>query len=88
MAALQFCAGKALRDEFSKEQKLIKILGDIGEKVKTASDPQRQVCWDINLRVMKFCFLFHYDSIKFECHNTESTFLDCHLVIRHFNQFF
>uniref|UniRef100_A0AC11ANX7 Phosphatidylinositol-4-phosphate 3-kinase catalytic subunit type 2 gamma n=1 Tax=Ovis aries TaxID=9940 RepID=A0AC11ANX7_SHEEP len=42
LAALQFCAGKALRDEFSKEQKLIKILGDIGEKVKTASDPQRQ----------------------------------------------
>ncbi|TKC47042.1 hypothetical protein EI555_020989 [Monodon monoceros] len=32
LAALQFCAGKALSDEFSKEQKLIKILGDIGYK--------------------------------------------------------
>ncbi|XP_014420977.2 phosphatidylinositol 4-phosphate 3-kinase C2 domain-containing subunit gamma isoform X1 [Camelus ferus] len=42
LAALQFCAGKALSDEFSKEKKLIKILGDIGEKVKSASDPQRQ----------------------------------------------
>ncbi|XP_012518227.1 PREDICTED: phosphatidylinositol 4-phosphate 3-kinase C2 domain-containing subunit gamma [Propithecus coquereli] len=42
LAALQFCVGKALRDEFSKERKLIKILGDIGEKVKSASDHQRQ----------------------------------------------
>uniref|UniRef100_A0A8D1QX97 Phosphatidylinositol-4-phosphate 3-kinase catalytic subunit type 2 gamma n=1 Tax=Sus scrofa TaxID=9823 RepID=A0A8D1QX97_PIG len=42
LAALQFCVGKALSDEFSKEKKLIKILGDIGEKVKSASDPQRQ----------------------------------------------
>lgn len=44
LAALQFCAGKALSDEFSKEMKLIKILEDIGGKVKSASDPQRQVC--------------------------------------------
>ncbi|XP_049738525.1 phosphatidylinositol 3-kinase C2 domain-containing subunit gamma isoform X2 [Elephas maximus indicus] len=42
LAALQFCAGKALNDEFSKERKLIKILGVIGEKVKSASNPQRQ----------------------------------------------
>ncbi|XP_045410205.1 phosphatidylinositol 4-phosphate 3-kinase C2 domain-containing subunit gamma isoform X2 [Lemur catta] len=42
LAALQFCVGKALSDEFSKERKLIKILGDIGEKVKSASDHQRQ----------------------------------------------
>lgn len=42
LAALQFCAGEALNDEFSKEQKLVKLLGDIGEKVKSASDPQRQ----------------------------------------------
>uniref|UniRef100_A0A8C7A2C6 Phosphatidylinositol 3-kinase C2 domain-containing subunit gamma n=1 Tax=Neovison vison TaxID=452646 RepID=A0A8C7A2C6_NEOVI len=42
LAALQFCSGKALSDELSKEKKLIKILGDIGEKVKSASDPQRQ----------------------------------------------
>ncbi|XP_053412284.1 phosphatidylinositol 3-kinase C2 domain-containing subunit gamma isoform X2 [Nycticebus coucang] len=42
LAALQFVAGKALSDEFSKEKKLIKILGDIGQKVKSASDHQRQ----------------------------------------------
>lgn len=41
-AALQFCVGEALNDELSKEQKLVKLLGDIGEKVKSASDPQRQ----------------------------------------------
>ncbi|EHB15684.1 Phosphatidylinositol-4-phosphate 3-kinase C2 domain-containing gamma polypeptide [Heterocephalus glaber] len=42
LVALQFCVGKALNDEFSKEKKLIKILRDIGEKVKSASDSQRQ----------------------------------------------
>uniref|UniRef100_A0A8D0G158 Phosphatidylinositol-4-phosphate 3-kinase catalytic subunit type 2 gamma n=1 Tax=Sphenodon punctatus TaxID=8508 RepID=A0A8D0G158_SPHPU len=42
LAALQFCAGKSLNDEFSKETKLIKILGDIAGKVKAASDPKRQ----------------------------------------------
>nr|XP_020042008.1 phosphatidylinositol 4-phosphate 3-kinase C2 domain-containing subunit gamma isoform X2 [Castor canadensis] len=42
LAALQFCVGKALNDEFSKERKLVKILGHIGERVKSASDPQRQ----------------------------------------------
>ncbi|XP_075409442.1 phosphatidylinositol 3-kinase C2 domain-containing subunit gamma [Tenrec ecaudatus] len=42
LAALQFCVGKALSDEFSKEKKLLKILGAIGGKVKSASDPQRQ----------------------------------------------
>lgn len=41
-AALQFCAGGALNDELAKEQKLVKLLGDIGEKVKSASDLQRQ----------------------------------------------
>nr|KAF6374935.1 phosphatidylinositol-4-phosphate 3-kinase catalytic subunit type 2 gamma [Pipistrellus kuhlii] len=42
LAALQFCAGKALSDEFSKEMKLIEILGGIGGKVKSASELQRQ----------------------------------------------
>ncbi|XP_029419257.1 phosphatidylinositol 4-phosphate 3-kinase C2 domain-containing subunit gamma isoform X3 [Nannospalax galili] len=42
LAALQFCAGEALTDEFSKEMKLVQLLGNIGEKVKSASDPQRQ----------------------------------------------
>ncbi|KAM8777523.1 LOW QUALITY PROTEIN: phosphatidylinositol 3-kinase C2 domain-containing subunit gamma [Rhynchonycteris naso] len=41
LTALQFCARKALNDDFSKEMN-IKILGDIGEKVKSASDPHRQ----------------------------------------------
>lgn len=43
MAALQFCAGEALIEELSKEQKLVKLLGDIGEKVKSAGDAQRKV---------------------------------------------
>nr|XP_044995370.1 phosphatidylinositol 4-phosphate 3-kinase C2 domain-containing subunit gamma [Jaculus jaculus] len=42
LAALQFCVGKALNDELSKERRLVKILEDIGDKVKSASDPQRQ----------------------------------------------
>ncbi|XP_052028711.1 phosphatidylinositol 3-kinase C2 domain-containing subunit gamma isoform X3 [Apodemus sylvaticus] len=42
LAALQFCAGEALNEELSKEQKLVKLLGDIGEKVKSASEPQRK----------------------------------------------
>ncbi|NXG27617.1 P3C2G kinase, partial [Dromaius novaehollandiae] len=42
LAALQFCAGETLNNEFAKERKLIRILEDIAEKVKTASDPQRK----------------------------------------------
>ncbi|KAM4820349.1 LOW QUALITY PROTEIN: phosphatidylinositol 3-kinase C2 domain-containing subunit gamma [Thomomys bottae] len=42
LAAFQFCVGKALNDEFSKERKLVYVLGDIAEKVKSASDPRRQ----------------------------------------------
>ncbi|XP_012880505.1 PREDICTED: phosphatidylinositol 4-phosphate 3-kinase C2 domain-containing subunit gamma [Dipodomys ordii] len=42
LAAFQFCVGKALNEEFSKERKLVHLLGDIAEKVKTASDSQRQ----------------------------------------------
>lgn len=48
-AALQFCVGESLNDELSKEQKLVKLLGDIGEKVKSSSDPQRKVGEEINL---------------------------------------
>jgi len=44
LAALQFCAGKTLNDEFSKEGKLIRILEDIAREVKAASDPKRKVC--------------------------------------------
>uniref|UniRef100_A0A8B9S6A7 Phosphatidylinositol-4-phosphate 3-kinase catalytic subunit type 2 gamma n=1 Tax=Apteryx owenii TaxID=8824 RepID=A0A8B9S6A7_APTOW len=42
LAALQFCAGETLNNEFAKERKLIRILEDIAEKVKTASDPKRK----------------------------------------------
>eukprot|EP00076_Gallus_gallus_P025065 XP_015147483.1 phosphatidylinositol 4-phosphate 3-kinase C2 domain-containing subunit gamma isoform X1 [Gallus gallus] len=42
LAALQFTAGKALNNEFSKEEKLIRILEDTAEKVKVASDAKRK----------------------------------------------
>ncbi|NXL86885.1 P3C2G kinase, partial [Alectura lathami] len=42
LAALQFSAGKTLNNEFSKEGKLIRILEDIAEKVKAASDLKRK----------------------------------------------
>ncbi|GAB0177123.1 phosphatidylinositol 4-phosphate 3-kinase C2 domain-containing subunit gamma [Grus japonensis] len=42
LAALQFCAGKTLNNELSKEGKLIRILEDIAKKVKVASDPKRK----------------------------------------------
>ncbi|KAM4689897.1 phosphatidylinositol 3-kinase C2 domain-containing subunit gamma-like, partial [Rhinophrynus dorsalis] len=42
LAALRFCAGKALNEEFSKQQKLIKILHDIAEKVKNSPDAKKQ----------------------------------------------
>ncbi|KAF0883814.1 P3C2G kinase, partial [Crocuta crocuta] len=66
LAALQFCSGKALSDEFSKEKKLLKILGDIGEKVKSASDPQRQ-----EVLKKEICRLEEF----FQCINT------CHLPL-------
>lgn len=44
LAALQFCVGKTLNNEFSKEEKLIKILEDIATKLKAASDAKRKVC--------------------------------------------
>ncbi|NWH92327.1 P3C2G kinase, partial [Aegithalos caudatus] len=42
LAALHFCAGQTLNNEFSKEEKLIRILEDIATKVKAASDPKRK----------------------------------------------
>uniref|UniRef100_A0A8C5JH77 Phosphatidylinositol-4-phosphate 3-kinase catalytic subunit type 2 gamma n=1 Tax=Junco hyemalis TaxID=40217 RepID=A0A8C5JH77_JUNHY len=42
LAALQFCAGQTLNNEFSKEEKLIRILEDIAAKVKAATDPKRK----------------------------------------------
>ncbi|KAM6146154.1 phosphatidylinositol 3-kinase C2 domain-containing subunit gamma [Phoenicopterus ruber ruber] len=49
LAALQFCAGKTLNNEFSKEGKLIRILEDIAKKVKAASDPKRKEVLKVEL---------------------------------------
>ncbi|KAM4902121.1 phosphatidylinositol 3-kinase C2 domain-containing subunit gamma [Sylvia borin] len=55
LAALQFCAGQALNNEFSKEEKLIRILEDIATKVKTASDPKRKEVLKVELcRLQQF----------------------------------
>ncbi|NWH37020.1 P3C2G kinase, partial [Chloropsis hardwickii] len=55
LAALQFCAGQALNNEFSKEEKLIRILEDIATKVKAASDPKRKEVLDVELsRLQQF----------------------------------
>ncbi|NWT50073.1 P3C2G kinase, partial [Erythrocercus mccallii] len=64
LAALQFCAGQALNNEFSKEEKLIRILEDIATKVKAASDPKRKEVLNVELsrlqqffQEVKFCRL-------------------------------
>ncbi|CAM5079720.1 unnamed protein product [Natator depressus] len=57
LAAVQFCAGKTLNDEFSKERKLIKILGDVAEKVKAASDPKKQEV--LKMEINKLNQFFH-----------------------------
>ncbi|XP_044837798.1 phosphatidylinositol 4-phosphate 3-kinase C2 domain-containing subunit gamma-like [Mauremys mutica] len=56
LAAVQFCAGKTLNDEFSKEKKLIKILGDVAEKVKAASDPKKQEVLKMEINKLKQFF--------------------------------
>ncbi|KAJ7415727.1 Phosphatidylinositol 4-phosphate 3-kinase C2 domain-containing subunit gamma [Willisornis vidua] len=55
LAALQFCAGQTLNNEFSKEEKLIRILEDIATKVKVASDPKRKEVLKVELdRLQQF----------------------------------
>ncbi|XP_014725406.1 PREDICTED: phosphatidylinositol 4-phosphate 3-kinase C2 domain-containing subunit gamma [Sturnus vulgaris] len=55
LAALQFCAGQALNNEFSKEEKLLRILEDIATKVKAASDPKRKEVLHVELsRLQQF----------------------------------
>ncbi|XP_027555523.1 phosphatidylinositol 4-phosphate 3-kinase C2 domain-containing subunit gamma [Neopelma chrysocephalum] len=55
LAALQFCAGQTLNNEFSKEEKLIGILEDIATKVKAASDPKRKEVLQVELeRLQQF----------------------------------
>ncbi|NXK55164.1 P3C2G kinase, partial [Chauna torquata] len=56
LAALQFCAGKALNNEFSKEGKLMRILEDIAEKVKAASDPKRKEVLKMELTRLQLFF--------------------------------
>ncbi|KAM9581203.1 phosphatidylinositol 3-kinase C2 domain-containing subunit gamma isoform 1-T4 [Guaruba guarouba] len=55
LAAFQFCAGKALNNEFSKEEKLTRILEDIAKKVKAASDAKRKEVLKVELnRLQRF----------------------------------
>ncbi|XP_061219880.1 phosphatidylinositol 3-kinase C2 domain-containing subunit gamma isoform X2 [Neopsephotus bourkii] len=55
LAALQFCAGKTLNNEFSKEEKLTGILEDIAKKVKAASDAKRKEVLKVELnRLQRF----------------------------------
>ncbi|NXH47508.1 P3C2G kinase, partial [Dicaeum eximium] len=55
LAALQFCAGQTLNNEFSKEEKLIRILEDIATKVKAARDPKRKEVLNVELsRLQQF----------------------------------
>ncbi|OXB71726.1 UNVERIFIED_CONTAM: hypothetical protein H355_001673 [Colinus virginianus] len=55
LAALQFSAGKTLNNEFSKEEKLIRILEDTAEKVKAASDTKRKEVLKMELnRLQRF----------------------------------
>ncbi|NXX43459.1 P3C2G kinase, partial [Tricholaema leucomelas] len=56
LAALQFCAGKALNNEFSKEEKLIRILGDIARTVKAASEPKRKEVLKVELNRLEQLF--------------------------------
>ncbi|NXG45091.1 P3C2G kinase, partial [Psilopogon haemacephalus] len=56
LAALQFCAGKALNNEFSKEEKLIRILEDIAKNVKAASEPKRKEVLKVELNRLQQLF--------------------------------
>ncbi|NWV97507.1 P3C2G kinase, partial [Machaerirhynchus nigripectus] len=56
LAALQFCAGQTLNNEFSKEEKLIRILEDIATKVKAASDPKRKEVLNMELSSLQQFF--------------------------------
>ncbi|XP_027759457.1 phosphatidylinositol 4-phosphate 3-kinase C2 domain-containing subunit gamma-like, partial [Empidonax traillii] len=56
LAALQFCAGQTLNNEFSKEEKLIRILEDIATKVKAAGDPKRKEVLEVELSSLQQFF--------------------------------
>ncbi|XP_069484495.1 phosphatidylinositol 3-kinase C2 domain-containing subunit gamma [Ambystoma mexicanum] len=57
LAALQFCVGKALNEEFSKEKKLLKILEETAVKVKTAQDSKRQEVLKTEINRLEKLFL-------------------------------
>ncbi|XP_043943189.1 phosphatidylinositol 4-phosphate 3-kinase C2 domain-containing subunit gamma [Protopterus annectens] len=42
LAALQFCIGESLNDEFTTEKKLMKALAEVAKKVRAADDSKRQ----------------------------------------------
>ncbi|NXK07037.1 P3C2G kinase, partial [Herpetotheres cachinnans] len=56
LAALQFCAGRTLNTEFSKEGKLIRILEGIAKNVKAASDPKRKEVLKVELNKLQQFF--------------------------------
>ncbi|KAM6214064.1 phosphatidylinositol 3-kinase C2 domain-containing subunit gamma [Sarcoramphus papa] len=56
LAALQFCAGKTLNNEFSKEGKLVRILEDIAKKVKAASDSKRKEVLKVEINRLQLFF--------------------------------
>lgn len=56
LGALLSVGGKGLREELSKQMKLVQLLGGVAEKVRQASGSTRQVC--THEREHKCCFVF------------------------------
>lgn len=56
LGALLSVGGKGLREELSKQMKLVQLLGGVAEKVRQASGSTRQVC--THEKEHKYCFVF------------------------------
>uniref|UniRef100_A0A8C5MHB4 Phosphatidylinositol-4-phosphate 3-kinase n=1 Tax=Leptobrachium leishanense TaxID=445787 RepID=A0A8C5MHB4_9ANUR len=56
LAALQFCVGKAMNEEFSKQKMLVQILQNIAEKVKNVQDAKRKETLQENLHQLEGFF--------------------------------
>ncbi|KAG8438516.1 hypothetical protein GDO86_004907 [Hymenochirus boettgeri] len=56
LGTLQFCVGKALNEEFSKQENLLSILRDIAEKGKNAPEAKRQETLQSNLHKLERFF--------------------------------